>query len=84
MPLLVLLEYTAFNVSIGRAIWMAGHLVTTFLLLGTLALTVWWARGGDRLQLRNQGAKALTYWLLVAGIFVLGMSGAMASLWATR
>ena len=76
----VLLEYTAFNVSVGRAIWMAAHLVTTFLLLGALALTVWWAKGGERLQLRNQGAKGLAYWLLVAGMMVLGMSGAITAL----
>lgn len=77
---LVLLEYTAFNVSVGRAIWMAIHLVNTFLLLGALALTVWWAQGGGRPQLRGQGAKGLTWWLLVAGMLLLGMSGAVTAL----
>lgn len=77
---LVLLEYTALNVSVGRAIWMAGHLVNTFLLLGALALTVWWANGGGRLQLRGQGARGVAYWLLVAGMFLLGMSGAITAL----
>lgn len=77
---LVLLEYTALNVSVGRAIWMAGHLVNTFLLLGALAMTAWWGNGGARLRLRHQGAKAVTYWLLVAGMFVLGMSGAITAL----
>lgn len=77
---LVLLEFTAFNISVGRAIWMAGHLVTTFLLLGALGLTVWWARGGDRLQLRGQGSKGWSFLLLVASMFVLGMSGAITAL----
>ena len=77
---LVLLEYTAFNVSVGRAVWMAIHLVNTFLLLGALALVVWWAQGGGRLRLRRQGAKAVTYWLLVLGMFMLGMSGAVTAL----
>lgn len=77
---LVLLSYTALNVSVGRAIWMAGHLTNTFLLLGALALTVWWANGGSRLQLRGQGSQGVTYWLLVAGMFVLGMSGAVTAL----
>ena len=77
---LVLLEYTAFNVSVGRAIWMAGHLVNTFLLLAALALTIWWADGGDRLRLRGHGSAAWTYWLLVAGMFVLGASGAITAL----
>ncbi len=77
---LVLLEYTALNVSVGRAIWMAAHLVNTFLLLGALALTIWWANGGGRLQLRGQGGKGLAYWLLAGGMFLLGMSGAITAL----
>lgn len=77
---LVLLEYTAFNVSIGRAIWMAGHLINTFLLLGALAMTLWWAQGGGRLRLGGHGAAAWAYWLLVGGMFVLGASGAITAL----
>jgi heme A synthase len=77
---LVLLSYTAFNVSVGRAIWMAGHLVNTFLLLGAIALTIWWAQGGGRLRLRGHGAGGWTFWLLVAGMFVLGASGAITAL----
>ncbi len=77
---LVLLEYTAFNVSVGRAIWMAGHLVNTFLLLAALALTVWWAKGGSSIRLRGHGAMSWTYWLLVGGMFVLGASGAITAL----
>jgi hypothetical protein len=77
---LVLLEYTAFNVSVGRAIWMAGHLVNTFLLLAALALTVWWAKGGSGIRLRGHGGVGWTYWLLVGGMFVLGASGAITAL----
>ncbi|MBK8048488.1 MAG: COX15/CtaA family protein [Anaerolineales bacterium] len=77
---LVLLEYVAFNVSIARAFWMAGHLVNTFLLLGALTLTAWWASGGDRLRVRGRGVVGISYWLAVAGIFVLGMSGAITAL----
>ncbi len=77
---LVLLEYTAFNVSIGRAIWMGGHLLNTFLLLAALGLTAWWANGGGSLRLRGHGAAGWSYWLLVAGMIVLGMSGAITAL----
>jgi heme A synthase len=77
---LVLLEYTAFNVSVGRAIWMAGHLINTFLLLAALVLTIWWAQGGGRLRLGGHGTVSLTYWLLVAGMLVLGSSGAITAL----
>ncbi|HAJ38322.1 MAG TPA: cytochrome oxidase assembly protein [Chloroflexi bacterium] len=77
---LVLLQYVAFNVSVGRAIWMAGHLVNTFLLLGALTLTAWWAQGGQPLRLRGQGAVGWTLLLACLGMFVLGMSGAITAL----
>jgi heme A synthase len=40
---LVVLELVGDNASLARAYWMAGHLVNTFLLLGALAATAWWA-----------------------------------------
>jgi heme A synthase len=43
-------------------------------------LTTWWASGGSHLQLRGQGAKALTYWVMVTGMFLLGVSGAITAL----
>jgi heme A synthase len=65
---------------VGRAIWMAGHLVNTFLLLGALTLTAWWAAGGGRLRWRGQGAVAVWLLLAVVGMFVLGASGAITAL----
>lgn len=77
---LVLLELVAYNVSFARAYWMAGHLLNTLLLLGAVTLLAWWASGGERLQLRRQGA--VGWWLLAAvlGMFVVGASGAVAAL----
>lgn len=40
---LVLFELVGENASLARAYWMAGHLVNTFLLLGALTATAWWA-----------------------------------------
>lgn len=40
---LVLLELVGENDSLARATWMAGHLINTFLLLGALTATAWWA-----------------------------------------
>ena len=81
---LVLLEYVAYNVSVARAWWMAGHLLNTFLLMAALSLTAWWASGGQPLRLRGQGAgQRTTVWLLggaLAGLLVLGMSGAVTAL----
>lgn len=77
---LVLLEYVALNVSVGRAIWMAGHLVNTFLLLAALTLTAWWAQGGPPLRLRGQGVVGWMLLLALIGMLALGMSGAITAL----
>lgn len=77
---LVLLQYVAFNISLGRAIWMAGHLVNTFLLLAALTLTAWWAQGGQPLRMRGQGAVGWTLLLAFIGMLMLGMSGAITAL----
>ncbi|KFA90973.1 COX15/CtaA family protein [Archangium violaceum] len=77
---LVLFKMVADNESLARAWWMAAHLINTFLLVGAMALTCWWAEGRERLTWRQQG---LTGWLLggsLAGLLVLGVSGAIAAL----
>ena len=62
---LVLFEWVAHNASVGRAISMALHLVNTFLLLGAVTLTAWWAGGGQPLRLRGQGTVG---WLVFGGL----------------
>jgi len=77
---LVLFELVAENDSIARAIWMAGHLVNTFLLLAALTLTAWWATGGEASDLHQWGQIG---WLLLVGLIgtiVLGVSGAITAL----
>ncbi len=77
---LVLFKMVAGNESLARAFWMAVHLFNTFLLVGAQALTAWWAGDHERLSWRRQG---LTGALLVgslAGVLVLGVSGAIAAL----
>lgn len=77
---LVLLEYVAFNVSVGRAIWMGGHLINTFLLMAALTLTAWWSQGGQPLRLRQQGTVGWALLAAVLGMLVLGVSGAITAL----
>lgn len=77
---LVLLELVAYNVSVARAWWMAGHLLNTFLLMAWLVLTAWWASGGERVQVRRQGAVWTTQLLALIALMVLGMSGAVTAL----
>lgn len=77
---LVLFQLVEENSSAARAFAVALHLANTFLLVGSLALTAYWASGGRAIQLKGQGAKA---WLLVGGLLgmlVIGMSGAVTAL----
>jgi heme A synthase len=77
---LVLFELVEENSSMARAFAVALHLANTFLLVGSLALTAYWASGGSAIQLRKQGVKA---WLLGAGLLgmlLIGMSGAVTAL----
>jgi len=77
---LVLLEYVAFNVSVGRAIWMSGHLINTFLLMAALTLTAWWGQGQQPPHLHNQRVVGWTLLAAFVGMLVLGVSGAITAL----
>lgn len=77
---LVLFEWVADDVSTGRAITIAIHLVNTFLLLAALTLTAWWASGGREIELSE---KRSTSWALgagFAGVLILGVTGAITAL----
>lgn len=77
---LVLFEYVAFDQSVARAFWMAGHLVNTFLLLAVLTLTAWGATNHQPWRWRGQGLVGgllLVAWLL---LLLLGVSGAITAL----
>lgn len=77
---IVLLEYVAENKSIGRAWWMALHLVNTFLLIAAMTLTAYYARARAKSGGR---ASALVLVLGVAGTLgtlFTGASGAIAAL----
>lgn len=77
---LVLFELVEENSSLARAVAMALHLANTFLLVGSLALSAYWASGGRAIQLKGQGSKA---WLLgvgLLGMLIIGMSGAVTAL----
>ncbi|HEX6910379.1 MAG TPA: COX15/CtaA family protein, partial [Longimicrobium sp.] len=77
---LVLLELVAGNTSQARAWWMAAHLTNTFLLLGAIALTAWWAGGGRRMRVRGEGRVA---WLALAPValtLLVGVTGAITAL----
>ncbi len=77
---LVLFELVADNASIARAMFMSVHLINTFTLMAFLALTAWWASGGQPVRLRGQGFINWLLGLALAGMLVLAVSGAVAAL----
>ena len=77
---LVLFKLVGDNTSVARAIVMALHLINTFLLLGSLTLTAWWASGGRPIRWQKQGALG---WLLGIGLvamLLLGANGGITAL----
>ena len=83
---LVLLELVAQNDSVARAYWMAGHLANTFLLLGALTLTAWWAATlsptvrGRVLRLRERGREIWLLALALLLIMIVSAAGAVTAL----
>jgi heme A synthase len=75
---LVLFELVADNASMVRAFSMVAHLTNTFLLIGALTLTAWWASGGAGLRMRQPLARALLVGL--TSVLLVGGLGAIAAL----
>ncbi len=77
---LVLFEKTAQDKSTARVVSLSVHLINTFLLVACIALTAYWASGGQRPNWKSAGN---TRWFLLAGLLgtlVLGVSGAITAL----
>ena len=78
----VLLELTGETVSTARGVMVATHLVNSLLLVGTLTLTVVYARADAPwpLRLARQGGVATTLLVGLVGMLVLIFSGGIAAL----
>jgi heme A synthase len=77
---LVLFELVNHDASMKRALSVGLHLVNTFFLLASTALTAWWVSGFPRARLRNQHAVA---WILggsLLSLLLVGASGALTAL----
>lgn len=77
---LVLFELVADNASAARAMFMAVHLLNTFVLLACISLTAWWLSGGRALALRGRRGTTAIVLLGCAGILLASTSGAVAAL----
>ena len=77
---LVLTGNTAENLTAARPFWMAGHLITTLVLLTFLTLTAWFASGGRPFNFKTEPKVKLLLLLGVFGFLLVGMSGSVAAL----
>ena len=77
---LVLFQLVADDASTARAMFMAVHLVNTFILVAWLSLTAWWLSGGAGLTLRDRAGSAIALGGLSFALLLVGVSGAIAAL----
>lgn len=77
---LVLFQLVADNATMARAMFMAVHLLNTFVLLGWLTLTAWWLSGGAEVRPAAHGRRSAAFAVATAGLLLVGISGAVAAL----
>lgn len=77
---LVLYEQTADADGLSRAFWNSGHLVNTFLLLGAVTLTAWWASTATVASEPATRRERRLLGLTLGALLFLGISGAIAAL----
>jgi len=77
---IVLAEWVADDSSVARAVSVPIHLVSTFVLLAALVLTVFWLSGGGRLRLRENRRLSRPWILIGVGMLLIGASGGVTAL----
>ena len=77
---LVLFEMVAKNASLARGWWISAHLINTFILLGALALTAWYASGEPAPASRRVGGTGIACIVLALVALALGVSGGITAL----
>lgn len=75
---LVLFEMVAGNKSAARALWMSAHLINTFFLLASLALTLYFSY--EKPAPRIRGPRATAVIALATGILAVSVAGAVVAL----
>lgn len=76
---LVKFEWVARDASVARTFAMGFHLMNTFLLLASMAFSVWYAAGGKE-KIPSKDPSRLALGLATAGMLVMGISGAVSAL----
>jgi heme A synthase len=74
---LVLFRLVADNASMARAMFVAVHLLNTFLLLGALTLTAWWVTGATCRLPGTAPGRRQRWWAAAFALLIAGASGAV-------
>lgn len=77
---IVLAEWVADDASVARAVSVPIHLVSTFVLLAALLLTLFWLYGGGPLRLRRHVRLARPWLAIATGMLAIGATGAVTAL----
>ena len=77
---LVLFRLVADNASMARALFVAVHLLNTFVLLACIALTAWWLSGNAPVATRGRGGRFAAIVSLCGALLLSSSSGAVAAL----
>lgn len=77
---LVTFEWVAADDSVERVYAMAFHLINTFLLLGAMTLTAWFAGGGAAPRFRRRPGLSAAVLLAIFVVLIVGSSGAVTAL----
>lgn len=77
---LVLFHLVAENESVARALFMAGHLANTFVLLACLALTAHWCATDEPVRRDAAARHGWVFGLGALALVLVGKSGAVAAL----
>jgi len=77
---LVLFHLVGENESVARALFMAVHLVNTFLLLAALSLTAHWCGSDAPLRKDAMRRDGWVFGVAFVGLLLVGVSGAIAAL----
>lgn len=81
--ILVIFKLVVHDDSLGRAVTMPLHLMNTFALMGSLALGVHFARGGQPASFAGHGALSSAFKWTLGAFFLLGMTGAISAMGKT-
>jgi len=77
---IVLAEWVANDASVARAVSVPIHLVSTFVLLAGLVLTLFWINGGGRLRLSGHGRRGKMWLAIAFGMLLIGATGGVTAL----